>query len=291
MNGIIIIDKQQDWTSHDVVAKLRGMLHERKIGHGGTLDPMATGVLPVFVGRATKGVEFFDKREKEYIAGIRFGLSSDTQDIWGETHETGAAQPTREAVEAVLELFRGDIMQLPPMYSAVKVDGKKLYQLARRGLEVERKPRPVTIHELELMDGENGEYRLRVLCSAGTYVRALCHDIGERLGCGAVMSSLCRTRAGDYGLEQAVTLEELALRLETSTAEELFLPLDSLFARYPAVTADAAEERKIYCGAAYKSLLEAGKYRVYGSDGSFLMLGECLNGTMHSVKNFFEVKR
>ena len=179
-NGILIIDKPTDWTSHDVVAKLRGILHEKRIGHAGTLDPMATGVLPVFVGRATRAVEFAAEREKEYLAGLRLGQVTDTQDVTGSTLSTAPVSVTREDVEKILAQFRGDIQQIPPMYSAIKKEGKKLYELARRGQEVERQPRPITIYELELLDQLSPtDYTLRVKCSKGTYVRTLCHDIGR----------------------------------------------------------------------------------------------------------------
>ena len=168
-NGILIIDKPAGWTSMDVCAKVRGILREKRVGHGGTLDPMATGVLPVFVGRATRGVEFAEKGWKEYAAGLRLGVSTDTQDVTGTVLETRPVTAGREDVEAALAAFRGDIQQVPPMYSAVKIQGKKLYELARRGKEVERKPRPVTIRELELLEAESGtDYRLRCLCSKGT---------------------------------------------------------------------------------------------------------------------------
>ena len=184
MNGIIIIDKPQEWTSNDVVSRLRRVFNTRRIGHGGTLDPMATGVLPVFVGRATRGVEFFEHAEKVYEATLRFGLTTDTEDITGKTITECEVHLTEEDLLAVLPKFRGDILQVPPMYSAIKVNGQKLYDLARKGREVERQARPITIHELELLEFTGIEARLRVRCSKGTYIRTLCKDIGEALGCG-----------------------------------------------------------------------------------------------------------
>ncbi len=194
--GIIIIDKPQNWTSMDVCGKLRRLYGERRVGHAGTLDPMATGVLPVFVGRATRAVEFAEHGEKEYLAGLRLGISTDTQDTTGEVLAEQPVACSRSEIEDVLGRFRGDIEQIPPMYSALKVNGQKLYQLARKGKTVERKPRPITIYELELGEqiGEN-EYALRVKCSKGTYIRTLCQDIGDALGCGGCMSSLRRTMA------------------------------------------------------------------------------------------------
>lgn len=281
MNGIIIIDKPSGWTSHDVVGKLRGLFHEKRIGHGGTLDPMATGVLPVFMGRATRAVEFCENAEKEYIAGLRLGISTDTQDITGSVIAETGLHPSENEVSAVLDSFRGDILQLPPMYSAIKKNGQKLYELARRGVEVERQPRPVTISLLDIVGVENGDIILRVVCSKGTYVRTLCNDIGEALGCGGVMSSLRRTRAGAFTLEDAVTIEE--------AAESTPRPVDSLWSALPRLTADGFCEKKIRVGADYPCGAEDGKYRVYSADGGFLMLGQCAGGVMHTIKSFFEV--
>ena len=207
-NGVIIIDKPQGWTSMDVCAKLRGIFHEKRVGHAGTLDPMATGVLPVFLGRATRAVEFAADGAKEYHAVLRLGTVTDTQDVTGTVLEENPVAVTAADIEAVLPRFRGDIEQIPPMYSAIKVDGKKLYDLARKGKEVERKPRPVTIHALEVGEQlSETDFRLRVECSKGTYIRTLCHDIGQALGCGGTMSSLRRTMAAGFDLSQSVSLE------------------------------------------------------------------------------------
>ena len=193
-SGIVIIDKLSGWTSMDVCAKIRGILKEKRVGHGGTLDPMATGVLPVFVGQATRAVEFAENGEKEYIAGLRLGLVTNTQDTSGETLETHPVTVDRAALEAVLPRFTGPIAQIPPMYSAIKINGQKLYDLARKGKEVERKPRNITIFELELLEQvSETDYLLRCRCSKGTYLRTLCHDIGQALGCGGTMFSLRRT--------------------------------------------------------------------------------------------------
>ena len=196
MNGILLVDKEQDWTSNDVVAKLKGVLHERRIGHSGTLDPMATGLLVLFVGRATRAVEFAESHSKRYLAGLRLGLSTDTQDITGRVLKSAKAPVSREELLAVLEEFKGEISQIPPMYSAIKVKGQKLYDIARRGGEVERKPRQITVSALTLLGREGEDWLLDVRCSKGTYIRTLCHDIGERLGCGGCMSSLRRIQAG-----------------------------------------------------------------------------------------------
>ena len=197
MNGIVIVDKPQGWTSQDVTARLRRVYATRRIGHGGTLDPMATGVLPVFVGRATRGVEFFEHAEKTYETLLLLGRTTDTQDVTGTVLAEKTVRLSPADIERVLPRFRGDILQVPPMYSALKVNGKKLYELARKGQEVERKPRNITIFELKVEDGHDSDWDLRVRCSKGTYVRTLCHDVGQRLGCGGCMSSLRRTRAGN----------------------------------------------------------------------------------------------
>jgi tRNA pseudouridine55 synthase len=286
--GIIIIDKPEGWTSQDVAAKLRGVFHERRIGHGGTLDPMATGVLPVFVGRATRAVEFFEHAEKEYVAGLRLGLETNTQDTTGETVAEKPVAVTRQQVETVLRQFVGPQQQVPPMYSAVKIGGKKLYELARQGKTVERKPRDITILELELLDGDGADWSIRVRCSKGTYVRTLCHDIGQALGCGGCMSSLRRTGAGCYSIAQAVTMEAL---LAMEDPERLLLPVESLFAHLPEYMIHENQCKAVYNGAAVKaSALTDGLYRVYAPDGEFLMVGRAKNGMLSTEKSFFEVK-
>ena len=287
-NGILVIDKPRDWTSHDVVAKLRGILRERRIGHAGTLDPMATGVLPVFVGRATRAVEFASEREKEYIAGLRLGTVTDTQDVTGTVLETHPVTATRSDLESVLDRFRGEILQIPPMYSAIKKQGKKLYELARRGVEVEREPRPITIYELELLEQvSETDFTLRVLCSKGTYVRTLCHDIGRALGCGGTLYSLRRTRSAGFGLDQAVTLEQVA---ETEDPASLLLPVDTCFARYPVLTlTEEEDERKVLNGNPISLDGADGVYRVYGPDGGFLALSRLEQGRLVTIKSFFEV--
>ena len=288
-SGIIIIDKPAGWTSQDVAARLRGVFHERRIGHGGTLDPMATGVLPIFVGRATRAAEFFEHAEKEYVAGLRLGVQTDTQDLTGEIVAQRPVSVTREQVQAALEGFLGVQEQLPPMYSAVKIGGKKLYELARQGKTVERKPRQIELLELELLSGENADWQFRVRCSKGTYVRTLCHDIGQALGCGGCMSSLRRTKAGGYGLDRAVTMEEI-ISMDDPVA--CLLPVDSVFDWLPRVTVHENQLRAIYNGAAVKaSGLADGSYRVYAPDGTFLMVGLAEGGTLKTVKSFFEVSK
>lgn len=287
--GILIIDKPADWTSQDVAAKLRGVFHEKRIGHGGTLDPMATGVLPMFIGRATRAVEFFEAAGKEYIAGLCLGVETDTQDSTGRVIAEALVTVTRAQVEAALRSFLGPQQQIPPMYSAVKIGGRKLYELARKGREVERKPRDIVLHELELLEGEGAHYRFRVRCSKGTYVRTLCHDLGRALGCGGMMESLRRTQAGCYGLDQAVPLAEVVAHPDPAS---LLLPVDSLFAHLPALTLNARQYKPLLNGAPVPCAgVPDGDCRVYGPDGSFAALGRMERGRLKTIKSFFEVNK
>ena len=290
MNGIIIIDKPQEWTSNDVVSRLRRVFNTRRIGHGGTLDPMATGVLPVFVGRATRGVEFFEHAEKTYETVLRFGITTDTEDTTGKILTEQEVHLTREDVEGVLPNFPGDILQVPPMYSALKVNGQKLYDVARKGREVERQPRPITIHELTLLAFNGNEAKLRVRCSKGTYIRTLCKDIGEALGCGGCMAELRRVQAGEYTLEGSVPLHDLLKISEAGEdVEHLLRPVDSMFASTPKLTLNQKQSRLVRNGNGFASDAEPGKYRVYSPEGEFLALCKCEDGVMSTIKSFFEV--
>lgn len=286
MNGIVVIDKPQDWTSQDVVSKLRGALHTKRIGHGGTLDPMATGVLPVFVGRATRAVEFFEQAEKTYEAQLLLGVSTDTEDITGEVLEEKAVCVTREQLEAALSQFRGQILQVPPMYSALKINGQKLCDLARKGRQVERQPRPVTIFSLELLAYSDRVATLRVHCSKGTYIRTLCKDIGQALGCGGCMKQLRRVAAGSYHISQAIPLQTL---VEAPEPERFLLPVDSIFSQYPAVTLTAKQELRCRNGNRFSVDLASGTYRAYSQQGEFMMLAQVAEGEMSTIKSFFEV--
>lgn len=287
MNGVLIIDKPAGWTSMDVCAKLRGVFHEKRVGHGGTLDPMATGVLPVFLGRATRAVEYATDSDKEYVAGLKLGVVTNTQDTTGEILEERPVTTSQAELEAVLPRFTGELEQIPPMFSAIKKDGKKLYELARKGIEVERKTRRIVIKELELTNRiDDTTYELRVLCSKGTYVRTLCHDIGAALGCGAAMCSLRRTMAAGYTLADSVTLEQV---LSAENPAAFPRGVDTCFAQYPAVTIEGKNLFKAKNGTAFLWDGSDGMYRVYDPEGSFLLLGECKDGTMHTVKSFFEV--
>ena len=289
MNGILLVDKPEGWTSHDVVAKLRGVLRERRIGHSGTLDPMATGLLVVFVGRATRAVEFAEAQEKRYIAGFRPGITTDTQDITGTVLSVQTPDFTPDGLERAADCFRGNIMQIPPMYSAIKVNGQKLYDIARRGGSVERRPRSVTISKLALVGMRGDDYLLDVTCSKGTYIRTLCHDLGIRLGCGGCMSSLRRMRAGEFDILSAHTMDEILARVENGEAESLLLPVDRLFDAYPAHTLNAAQERRVRCGNAFAAGIADGNCRVYGESGEFLALCAAEGGSVNTIKSFFEV--
>lgn len=286
MNGIVIVDKPQGWTSQDVTARLRRVYATRRIGHGGTLDPMATGVLPVFVGRATRGVEFFEHAEKTYETLLLLGRTTDTQDVTGTVLAEKTVRLSPADIENVLPRFRGDILQVPPMYSALKVNGKKLYELARKGQEVERQPRPITVFELTNLGFDGTRLSLRVRCSKGTYIRTLCQDIGEALGCGGCMEALRRVRAGEYGIEDAVPLEKL---LESETPEQYLRSLDTMFAHCPAVTLTPNQEKRCRNGNPFSSPLPQGTYRAYSQSGEFLMLAKVEDGVMTTVKSFFEV--
>ena len=286
MNGIVIVDKPQEWTSQDVTARLRRVFNTRRIGHGGTLDPMATGVLPVFVGRGTRGVEFFEHAEKTYETVLRLGLTTDTEDVWGETREERPVDFTAQKLEEVLESFRGEILQVPPMYSALKVNGQKLCDLARKGREVERQPRPITIHELTLLEVTENTLRLRVRCSKGTYIRTLCKDIGQALGCGGCMQALRRVTAGEYTIEEAVPLQVL---LETEDPGRYLRTVDTMFRNYPAVKLTPNQEKRCRNGNAFSVNLAAGTYRAYSQSGEFLMLAKVEDSVMSTIKSFFEV--
>lgn len=291
MNGIILVDKPQGWTSHDVVAKLRGIYQQRRIGHSGTLDPMATGVLAVFLGRGTRAVELCENDEKEYVAELLLGTVTNTQDITGEVLEQQTVNVSQPQLEQVLETFLGPQQQIPPMYSAVKIGGKKLYELARKGQNVERKPRNIVIRELELQRFDGKTAQLRVVCSKGTYIRTLCHDIGAALGVGGCLSSLRRTRAGRFSLAGCVTLEEIQQAREQGNHMALLRPVDSLFACYPALY--LGEKETLRCKNGAENAIPGmpdGDYRVYGPGNEFLMLGKSQNGVLRTVKSFFEVK-
>ncbi len=286
MNGILIIDKPQDYTSFDVVAVVRGCVRERKAGHTGTLDPMATGVLPILLGSATKAQSLLPDTDKEYIAGFRLGITTDTLDISGTVKSRCESSVTSDGIEALLPRFRGDIMQVPPMYSAVFKNGVRLYELARQGIETQREPRQVHVGKLELTGFDPAEQSgsLLVSCSKGTYIRSICDDIGRLLGCGCVMTSLRRTRACGFDVSQAVPLDrirDLAKQGE-GAFDGLILPVDSVFSELPAVHISEKQAVRFKNGApltisrlrSLKDPKDGELFRVYRSDGLFLAIGQ-----------------
>ena len=286
MDGILCIDKPEEMTSFLCVAIIRRLLGVKKVGHAGTLDPNATGVLPLLIGRATKTLDRLPVHDKSYTATLRFGAVSDTLDVWGTVTETGRSIPTLSEIEAALPQFRGDIMQVPPMTSALKKDGVRLYDLARQGIEVERQARPVTIYELELLDynEKEGLLTLHCACSKGTYIRTLCDDLGRVLGCGAVMTALRRTEAAGYPLSACITIDEAKTLAEEGTLTDHILPIETALAAYPAITVSAPQANRFRNGGALdlvrlKSTV-TGPVRVYDPDGVCFALGVPQDGQL-----------
>lgn len=274
MDGIIVIRKEKGYTSHDVVARLRGILHMKKIGHTGTLDPEAEGVLPVALGKATRLVDMITEKEKTYEAVMRLGVVTDTQDMTGTVLRQEEVTVTPEETEEALASFVGEQMQIPPMYSALKVNGKKLYELAREGKTVERKARPVHFFEIRLLEMELPLVRFRVTCSKGTYIRTLCHDIGEKLGCGAAMESLLRTQVGRFELKDSLTLSQVEETVADGTVEEKILGIEEALKEYPGVFCTKTGDRLLANGNPLDQnfVSEASKegwIRMHFSDGSF----------------------
>lgn len=274
MDGIIVIRKEKGYTSHDVVARLRGILHMKKIGHTGTLDPEAEGVLPVALGKATRLVDMITEKEKTYEAVMRLGVVTDTQDMTGTVLRQEEVTVTPEETEEALASFVGEQMQIPPMYSALKVNGKKLYELAREGKTVERKARPVRFFEIRLLEMELPLVRFRVTCSKGTYIRTLCHDIGEKLGCGAAMESLLRTQVGRFELKDSLTLSQVEEAVADGTVEEKILGIEEALKEYPGVFCTKTGDRLLANGNPLDQnfVSEASKegwIRMHFSDGSF----------------------
>ncbi len=279
MNGILCICKPQEFTSFDVIAKARGILGQRKMGHAGTLDPMATGVLPVFLGGATKAISLLDNRTKQYRATFRLGLTSDTQDIWGTVTDTRKVTACKEDILYTLNSFRGHLMQIPPMVSAVHHEGKRLYDLARQGITVERIPRPVDILQLDLTDSndQTHEYTVEVTCSEGTYIRTLCADIGDALGCGAVMTSLLRTSSCGFTLADCVTIEGLQ-HLRDEGKEFPIIPVKQAFRHLPDLTVTAPQAVRFQNGGdlyanRLKNTRGEGDYCVLTPEGDFMGIG------------------
>lgn len=278
MNGILCVNKPEGFTSFDVVAKLRGILRIKRLGHGGTLDPMATGVLPVFVGSATKACDIMPDNTKSYRAGFRLGVVTDTQDVTGEVLSVSDCAVSAEEICGLLPDFTGSIMQLPPMYSAVQVNGQRLYDLARKGIEVERTPREIEVSSLTLVsyDEKLREGVMDIACGKGTYIRTIINDIGEKLGCGGIMTSLVRTSSGGFSLEDCYTLEEIQKARDEERIEELILPIDRVFSSLPKLCLNEAQTRMYRNGvkldlARVRGISDdADTYSVYGSDGVFI---------------------
>ncbi len=279
IHGVLNIEKEKGYTSHDVVAKLRGILGQKKIGHTGTLDPDATGVLPVCLGKATKLCDMLTDKSKTYETVMLLGRVTDTQDITGAVlSECATDHLDSRAVKTCIGEFVGDYLQIPPMYSALKVNGKKLYELARQGIEVERKARPVVIHQIRILEMNLPRVRMEVSCSKGTYIRTLCHDIGQKLGCGACMEELIRTRVGCFTKENSVTLKEVKERKEAGQLKELVIPIDALFSEYDAVTVKKEFETLLYNGNPFLSKhlrerfypADGKQVRVYDEEGCFI---------------------
>ena len=296
IHGIINVYKEKGFTSHDVVAKLRGIVGQKKIGHTGTLDPDATGVLPVCLGKATKLCDLLTDKNKTYEAVLLLGKTTDTQDITGEVLEEKSTEAlTEEKVREAIEGFIGDYEQIPPMYSALKVNGKKLYELAREGKVIERKARPVKILDIQILEIDLPKVRMEVSCSKGTYIRTLCHDIGEKLGCGGCMESLIRTRVSTFRIEDAKTLDEIETLKQEGKLAELLVPIDAMFPSYPKITVkdDGKAFAKNGNPLDLKMLKEAcGQYeetqvRLYDESGKFIAIYQWKEKKYHIVKMFF----
>lgn len=295
MTGIILLDKPKDITSFGAVARVRRICSEKKCGHTGTLDPMATGVLTIMLGGATRFCELLPSHNKAYTASFRLGTVTDTLDITGKILETREVNATAAQVKEKLTEFVGEISQLPPMYSAVSVDGQRLYDLARQGIEVERKARQVTVFSIEMLseNEENGEYSISVECSSGTYIRSLISDLGEALGCGAVMTDLRRSKANGFGIENAVTLEQLSAAAENGTLDEILIPVDKALEEYPIIKVTAAQAKRFSNGGEldlqrlkYPRML--GYFRIYDPENRFIGLGEIGTGDSLTVKRVYQ---
>ncbi|MCD8054243.1 MAG: tRNA pseudouridine(55) synthase TruB [Lachnospiraceae bacterium] len=294
MDGILVINKEKGFTSHDVVAKLRGILRQKKIGHTGTLDPNAEGVLPVCLGRATKVCDLLTDTDKCYETVMRLGVETDTQDLTGTVLAEKPVGVTEDEVREAAESFVGRYQQIPPMYSALKVNGQKLCDLARAGRVVERAPRPVEIYSLRILEWDLPRVRLRVECSKGTYIRTLCHDIGQRLGCGAAVEELIRTRAGCFDLSRAKTLGEIEELRDRGELDRVRIPLEAVFAELPRFRVHPERELALQNGNVLRlswgetSAPFQGECAVYFSDGRFAAVYETIGGSDRlKVKKMF----
>lgn len=292
--GILPVNKPKGWTSFDVVAKLRGVMKIKRLGHAGTLDPMATGVLPVFVGKATKACDILPDTKKIYTAGFRLGVSTDTLDITGRVIRENADKVTADRLERIRQRFVGEITQLPPMYSAVKVDGKRLYQLAREGKTVQRTPRKCIVHSIEIISYDEGtrEGKMTISCEKGTYVRTIIDDMGNALGTGAVMTSLVRTYSAGFDIAQCLTMEQIEQICKQGRISDVIMSVEKAFEMYGGIRLDRRLTELYKNGVKlYRSQLKEEQqgdiFRVFGSDGSFLGLAAFKNEMLCSVKNFY----
>lgn len=289
MNGIIIIDKPLGRTSHDMVYEMRKVTGIKKIGHTGTLDPMATGVLPVCIGSATKMADMLTLSDKSYIAELVLGRTTDTQDADGKVLTECEVNCSEEEIRCAVNSFVGEIEQVPPMYSAIKQNGKKLYELARQGIEVERKPRKVTINSIEILEISGERVKIDVSCSKGTYIRTLCEDIGKKLGVGAYMNTLRRTRTGQFTIEESHTLSEIKELKENGGIESIIIPADRMFAEYPSVMLNPKQVKSVTNGVAmtYREGQEGQTYRVYDNENKFLCISRITDGRLKLIKSFW----
>ena len=286
MNGVVVIDKPQGVTSHDVVGMLRKRFGTRRVGHTGTLDPLATGVLPVCVGNATRAADMLTESDKRYTAVLELGKRTDTLDIEGEVLEEKPVTVSADEVIECIEGFVGEQEQLPPMYSAIKQNGKKLYELAREGKEVKREPRHINIYSIDIVDIKLPTVTIDVFASKGTYIRSLCDDIGQRLGCGAVMTALRRTESAGFRIDEAYTIEALDALDDVSKALK---PTDSLFSDYPEIRLNEKQERSIVNGVrmTWRDGIEGQRYRLYGADGRFLCISVIEDMRLRLIKSFW----
>lgn len=288
INGIIVVNKEQGYTSHDVVAVMRKILGIKKVGHTGTLDPQATGVLPVCIGKGTKASDMLTNSDKEYIARVKLGTVTDTEDVWGEVlNQSDFSHITQDMIRAAAKKFVGEQTQIPPMYSAVKIGGKKLYEYARSGEEIERKSRTVTIHKIDIESFFEDGFSMRVMCSKGTYIRTLCSDIGKELGVGACMSALVRTKSSIFSIENALTLDQIRAHAEQGSINDIVIPVDALFNDMEKIILDAQNTEKILNGMFINVPRPDGEYRVYSHKGEFICVGKSENNILKIVKNFY----
>jgi len=282
-NGVLNIYKPKGITSHGVVSRVRRIAGMKKVGHTGTLDPNAEGVLPICLGKATRLCDTLMAHNKKYRAVLMLGLTTDTQDIWGNVLKESPVELSRHEIQDAIYSFKGTISQIPPMYSAIKKDGRKLYELARQGVEIEREARRIEIFDIQIIDIVDNRATFDVECSKGTYIRTLCHDIGEKLKCGGCMADLIRLKTGDFDAEDSVTLEEL----EEFGVEKFLIPADKFFQEYTPIHLNELQEQRVRNGVSVETDVIQGNYRVYSKNGEFLAIAENINGKLKLTKTFY----